>query len=98
MIVVAHLAVAFGLSLLMAWIVDALRHGRELYWPAAVGVAAAMVAFLGDGYMLPVVVLVLRWGGLVLAAGVLVFDLLTEEIPEEELPEGPSGAPPATSG
>jgi hypothetical protein len=50
---------------------------------------------MGDGFMLPTVDLVLRWGGLVLAALVLIVDLLTEEVPiADEVRAAPTGAGP----
>jgi hypothetical protein len=90
MIVVGHLATAFGLSLLLILAVEAVRAGRGLYWPAVIGLGAAILGWLGDGYMLPVLVFILRWGGLAAAALVLVIDLLTEEIPIDEAPPPPA--------
>ena len=92
MSVFLSLASGYAVCLMLVWAIEAVRRGRSMYWPAVVGLSLHLLARLGDGYMLPFVVEVLRWGGLVVPAFVLIIDILTEEVPVEEIP-----APSATA-
>lgn len=75
---------AFGLCLLLALSIDAVRQGHRLYLGAAIGVSAALLGRMAEGFMLPAADTLLKVGGLLLAALVIAIDLMTEVVVEPE--------------
>lgn len=74
--------------LLLAMAADAVRSGNRVYAGAVLGLAAYILGRMSEGFMEPSAAAVLKIGGLVLAALVLTFDLVTEVV---EAPEGEPG-------
>jgi hypothetical protein len=83
---IGSLVSGFALCLLLVLAIDAVRQGHRLYLGAVVGLSAALLGRMAEGFMLPAADTLLKVGGLLLAALVIAIDLMTEVVvePEEE--------------
>ncbi|MHB8507623.1 MAG: hypothetical protein ACYDGR_03115 [Candidatus Dormibacteria bacterium] len=95
--VVGSLGVSFFLCLLLVLAIDAVRHGRWLYLPAAVGIAVTLLAHMATGAMPGLLNGVLKFAGVGLAVVIVLIDLLFEEV-DAGTPDAASPAPPIASG
>jgi hypothetical protein len=71
----------FFYCLLLAASIEAVRRGRRLYLAVAVGLAVALYARMAVGFIQPSLDTLFNALGLVLAAGVVAFDLVFEANP-----------------